>query len=685
MPFYTCSARYENRVREKYFDILNHLSPLPRAKKWLSCLLEELPLHLEPEDRFFGWFGFETEPESQGTPAFSSDRPFPLETQKALEELRQYHTTVSFDRGHVCADYESILKNGLGYYLSMIEKELEGKPGDSMLSAMRDALLSVKAFCAKLSRYAASEAEKAEGEAKARFLAIAEMLRKVPFSPAETFSEAIQAVWLIHFLIPLSNNAWFSISLGRFDRYMLPYYRKAIKEGVPQEEIKAILYQFYQLLNHYADAACAMNVGGESEDGEEYNELSYLLIECQKEFSFPAPILTARISKDTPDSVFDTLIDDALFSRGQPTFYSEENCASALIEKGVPPKEAKRFSNNSCMGFGLPGRELNSMWGCVFNVPAVLEEVLTASPAPTSVDEIFTRFEACAGELMDKALLAYEKIAETCEYNAPDLFLSAITESCIKKASDRVSGVDYHNVTVETAGLVNASDGITAIDKLVFREKKYSLEEINAAVKAGFEGYAVLRADLLSVPKYGEDKEEADRIAVRLSELMIRLIRKHDHKNYYFLPSLHSLDANVGWGAGFGAGYDGRAPGAPFAKNAGPGNAVRKKDPTAVILSASRLPQTKFYGGQPIDLHFESDTVKKNPAAIREAIRVYFARGGLQLQVNSLSSALLRKAYEEPENYAGLVVRIGGYSIRFNALSERSKLEFIERFEKEES
>ena len=685
MPFYTCSARYENWVRDKYFDRLNELPPLPRAVKWLEYLLEELPLHLLPEDRFFGWFGFETEPESRRRPAFSSDRPFPPDTEKALEEIGKYHTSVSFDRGHVLTDYESILKNGLGHYLSMIENELEGKPGDPMLSAMREALLSVKAFCEKLACFASAEAEKAEGEIRTRFLAIAEMLKKVPFSPAETFLEAIQSVWLIHFLIPLCNNAWFSISLGRFDRYMLPYYRKAIKDGASKEEIKAVLYEFYELLNHYADAACALNIGGESEDGEEYNELSYLLIECQKEFSFPAPILVARIGKDTPDEVFEKLIDDALFSRGQPTFYSEENCASSLIEKGVPPEEAGKFSNNSCMGFGLPGRELNSMWGCVFNMPAVLEEVLTAEPLPRSTDEIFSRFEIHAGRLLDRALGAYESVAETCEYNAPDLFLSAITESCVKKAADRVSGVDYHNVTVETAGLVNASDGIAAIEKLVFREKKYALAEINAAVKANFEGCAVLRAELLAAPKYGEDLEEADNMVARLSELMQRLIRKHDHKNYYFLPSLHSLDANVGWGAGFGAGYDGRAAGEPFVKNAGPGNAVRKKDPTAVILSASRLPQVKFYGGQPIDLHFESDTVKKNPAAIREAIRVYFARGGLQLQVNSLSSALLRKAYEEPENYAGLVVRIGGYSIRFNSLSERSKLEFIERFEKEEA
>ena len=152
------------------------------------------------------------------------------------------------------------------------------------------------------------------------------MLKKVPFYPAESFREAVQSVWIIHFLTPLAENAWYSISLGKFDEYMYPFYKASLERGMTRDEAKKILKNFYELLNSYADGACLLNIGGE------YNELSELLIECQKEFSLPAPILGARINNKTPEHIWQSLIDEKLFSMGQPTFYGESSCIAALVE-----------------------------------------------------------------------------------------------------------------------------------------------------------------------------------------------------------------------------------------------------------------------------------------------------------------------------------------------------------------
>jgi formate C-acetyltransferase len=231
-------------------------------------------------------------------------------------------------------------------------------------------------------------------------------------------------------------------------------------------------------------------------------------------------------------------------------------------------------------------------------------------------------------------------------------------------------------------GMINVADGICAIDKLVFKDKKYTVDTVNEAIRQNFEGYGELRDDLLSCAKFGQDSY-ADEYAVRLAEILQGLIRAHDSENMFFSPSLHTLDANVKYGSNWGAGYDGRRRGEPFAKNGGASNYARNKTPTALIMSAAKLPQHKLYGGQPIDISFDPHTVRDHKKEISALIGVYLKNGGLQVQVNAVSSVLLRDALEQPDRYPDLIVRIGGYSTYFSSLSVNSKKEFIERFEKE--
>ncbi len=132
----------------------------------------------------------------------------------------------------------------------------------------------------------------------------------LPFSPAKSFRDAVQCIWLIHFLVPLAEDSWASISLGRLDQYLYPYYKYSVDRGMTRDEAKRILHHLYKLLNSYADGACLVNLGGD------YNELSELIIECQKEFALPGPILAPRITESTPEHIWNTLIDSELFSRG---------------------------------------------------------------------------------------------------------------------------------------------------------------------------------------------------------------------------------------------------------------------------------------------------------------------------------------------------------------------------------
>ncbi len=668
---------FDEFIVNKHYDYLQSLTPIKRDVETLRFKLEEIPLHILENDYIFGWFGFT---EKINTDNFKSITKYTFDSkEKEIIDFPQtINSGVTIDKSHTCANYENIINKGLVSYEKSIEEELSKAPDDEYLLNMLQTIKNIKRFGERLSQFTEQRLTNAVGDEKERLIKIRDAVSKVPYYPAESFLEALQSIWIIHFLIPLAENAWYSISLGNFDKYMYPYYLKEGKKCTSKDEIKNMLHNFFKLLNGYADGACAVNLS------DTYNEFSRLLIECYKSFNLPGPIMSARISKSTPDEVFDYLIDERLFSMGQPTFYSDENCKKALTEKGITSEEILKFANSSCMGISIPGKEFNSMWGCVFNTCAALEQALNSEDKITDINDVYTIFSNNVKNLLDRCISAYYiKASKTAEYD-PDVFLSIITDDCISQHKDRVYGAKYHNITVECFGMVNASDGICAIDNLVFKNKKYSIKQVNAAVKNNFVGYENIQRDILNCPKYGTDSI-ADEYAVRVSNIMADIIKSYDNKNFYFLPSLHTLDGNVMYGKTWGASYDGRLSGGPFAKNAGPCNEVRTNVPTALILSAAKLPQYKFYGGQPIDIKFDPKLIKNNKDAIKAAIKTYFQNGGLQLQVNALSSEILQDAIDDPQLHNDLIVRIGGYSNYFNKFSEETKQEFVERFRREEN
>jgi formate C-acetyltransferase len=639
-------------------------------------------MELKKEDEFFGWMFFNNS--NIYDDKLFSDCVVDEKTQSIINAPFSHGSITTVDKAHTLVDYRYILENGLSSYREKIESKMLEYPDDEYLTAMMDELVAIEKLVLRMQLAAENNPNGCEKASK-----IKAALEQVPFYPARDFLEAIQSVWIIHFLLPVAEHAYYSISLGKFDKYIYPFYKKSMAEGMTREEAKRILHNFYKLLNSYSDGACLLNVGSE------YNELSELIIECQRDFSMPAPILGARISESTPDNIWNMLIDEKLFSRGQPTFYGENSCVAALVEKGVTRDHALGFSNNSCMGIGLAGEEFNSMWGCVFSTSAALEAALNRGTLlhkndvvpgigdVRSLDDLYDALEKSATYLLDICIASYEKRAYLSEKTDPDPFVSLLTEGCIEKRCDRISGAKYHNVTVECMGMINVSDGICAIDNLVFKNKKYSLEELSEAVKNNFVGYEEIRDDILKCNKYGQNSD-ADSYAIAVAEILQRVIRKKDHANRRHSPSLHTLTANVDYGLNWGAGYDGRLAHEPFAKNAAPSDHVRRKEPTSLILSAAKLPQHTFFGGQPIDINFSADIIRNHKKEIAALISTYFQLGGLQLQVNSMTSDLLKDAVNHPEKYSDLVVRIGGYSCYFNWLSEQVKREFIMRTEIEE-
>ena len=692
-------------IINKHFDELNGCSGYLRRALIFKYMTEEMPLSIHDGDRIAGWYGFENSEDAKITEKkqLSYDRVL-SESQTRLRSHMQndLKISVAFNGAHTCIDYGTVVEKGISYYISLVEAELQKSPDNECLQAMKMSLDAAMAYAERFASVAYERIKNlTDSEERKRTENIYSALCRVPRYGARTFLEAAQSVWIMHSLVPMAEMSWASISVGRIDKYMYPFYQKHIAEGGEREEARAILKNLFMLLDSYGDGACAMNIGGlDTDDTEIINELSLLLIEVEKEMSLRAPIFAVRVTPDTSDEVLDSVIDFDLFKIGQPTFYGEMPCRSAMLKRGVPASDALGFSANSCMGLFVSGKEFADMWGIKFNSHLPLELAInggkplncdtdvrfSASDTVTDLDGLLRSYGKYFSELIAISAEMYESVALGTEKNYPDPLLSALTDGCIQNRRDRSNGAVYNTVTVETLGLINTCDAISAINELVFCRKKYTVQQLITAVKANYEGYEEVLSDILSCKKYGMGDPDYGYIIKTVGEVIFAACKKVSHGNRYYLPSLHTLNENVNFGNRLYATLDGRRAGEPVNKNAGPSLLLKKREHTSDVVSATSFDQSLFSGGQPLDLYFEKQwfETKELRDKIKALIKTYFELGGLQIQVNSVDIDLLEKAHASPNDYPFVIVRRGGYSVRFSDMSYHSRAEFIELAKKSE-
>ena len=692
-------------IRNKHFDELSGYPAYLRQAMLFKYMTEAMPLSIRDGDRIAGWYGFE----SSEDVAVDEKKRFAYNRilSDSQARLRSHmhndlKISVAFNSAHTCIDYETVVEKGISYYVSLVEAELKKSPDNECLQAMKISLDAVLAYAERFLSVAYEKMKNAtEGEERKRMEDIYSALCRVPRYGARSFLEAVQSVWIMHSLVPIAEMSWASISIGRVDKYLYPFYQKHIAEGGTEKEAREILKNLFLLLDSYGDGACAMNIGGlDRNDAEVMNELSVLLIKVEKEMSLRAPIFAVRVTPNMSEEILDSVIDFDLFKIGQPTFYGEMSCRRAMIKRGIPESDAVSFTANSCMGVFASGREFADMWGIKFNSHLPLELAInggrplscdtditfSTSEAVTDLDGLLDSYGKYFSELIAICAETYEAVALEAEANYPDPLLSALTDGCIQNRRDRANGAVYNTVTVETLGLINTCDAISAINELVFCRKKYTLDQLITAREANYEGCKEILSDILSCKKYGMGDPDNGNIIKTVCEYISDACKRISRGNRYYLPSLHTLNENVSFGQRLYATLDGRKAGEPVNKNAGPSLLLKKREHTSDIISATSFDQTLFSGGQPLDLYFEKQwfETKEMRDKIKALIKTYFELGGMQLQVNSIDIELLEKAHASPNDYPFVIVRRGGYSVRFRDMSYNARAEFIELAKKSE-
>ena len=636
---------------------------------------------------------------------------------------------------HLAADYERLLKTGLKGYEERTRKlkdqlDLcvpENIDKYQFYKAVLIVIDAVKTFAKRFSDLAKEKAENAEGKRKEELLEISRICLKVPYEPAETFKEALQSTWFIQLILQIESNGH-SLSYGRFDQYMYPYYKHDIDNKLITEDealelltnlwIKTLTINKVRSQSHtFSSAGSPMyqnvTIGGQTTDKKDaVNELSYLILKSVAQTRLPQPNLTVRYHKNLDKKFMDECIEVMKLGTGMPAFNNDEVIIPSFIEKGVKEEDAYNYSAIGCVETAVPGK-----WGyrCTgmsyMNFPRILLIAmnngidLTSGKRfveecgyfkdMTSFEQLKDAWDKVVRKLTRMSVIVENSIDLALERDVPDVLCSALTEDCIGRGKTiKEGGAVYDFISGLQVGIANMADSLAAIKKLVFEEKKITPEQLWNAIIDDFtseESHKIQQMLINESPKYGNDDDYVDNLVVEAYDSYIDEMKKYPNTRYGRGPiggiryaGTSSISANVGQGYGTMATPDGRKARTPLAEGCSPAHSMDKNGPTAVFKTVSKLPTHEITGGVLLNQKVTPQmlSTEENKMKLEMMIRTFFNRlEGYHVQYNVVSRDTLIDAQLHPEKHRDLIVRVAGYSAFFNVLSKATQDDIIERTE----
>ena len=674
--------------------------------------------------------------------------------------------------GHVTVKYWEVLETGFEGIMEKAQKELDGcSVGDGNYARkshfLEAVILSCKAVIDYAGRYAklAQEiaAQTSDPVRKQELLVIAENCSRVPAKGAQNFYEACQSFWFVQQLLQMESSGH-SISPGRFDQYMYPYYKKDMEAGTITREFAQELMDCIWVklndLNKCRDAASAegfagyslfqnLIAGGQNKEGEDVtNDLSVMCIQASMHVHLPAPSLSVRVWNGSPHEF---LIKAAELTRtgiGLPAYYNDEVIIPALQNRGLSLEDAREYNIIGCVEPQKAGKTEGWHDAAFFNMCRPLELVFSNGMDKGEMVGIPTG-DVTQMKTFDEFFDAYKKQMEYCisllvnADNAIDVahaercplpFLSCMIDDCLKEGKSVQEGGAVYNFTgPQGFGIANMADGLFAIRKLVYEDKKVSMKELKEALawnydkgldaqsagdmtemimkamqKAGRNVDASTAEGLLKtfmgmkpgeqktqrfkeihdmideVPKFGNDIPEVDYFAREVAYTYSKPLQKYNNpRGGKFQAGLYPVSANVPLGGQTGATPDGRYAHTPVADGVSPSAGKDVKGPTAAATSVSRLDHFIVSNGTLFNQKFHPSALSGREGLEKfvALIRGYFDQKGMHMQFNVVDRQTLLDAQEHPEKYKHLVVRVAGYSALFTTLSRSLQDDFIRRTE----
>lgn len=637
---------------------------------------------------------------------------------------------------HLAVNYERILKDGLRGYEKRVKEykaSLDLTDPESIdkycfYNAVLIVLEAVRNFANRYSVLAQDLAEKElNQERKIELLEISRICSKVPYEPAETFREAVQSAWFIQLILQIESNGH-SLSYGRFDQYMYPYYNRDIKNGTIKESealelltclwIKTLTINKVRSQAHTLSSAGSpmyqnVTIAGQTIDKKDaVNDLSFLVLKSVAQTRLTQPNLTVRYHKNINKHFLDECVEVMRLGFGMPALNNDEIIIPSFMDWQVKEEDAYNYSAIGCVETAVPGK-----WGyrCTgmsyINFPRMLLCTmnngvdLTSNKRFTkgygyftemeSYEELLKAWDKTIREITRYSVIVENVIDKASERDVPDILCSALTDDCIARGKTiKEGGAVYDFISGLQVGIANMADCLAAIKKLVYEEKKITKQELWDAILDDFsspENKKIQEMLIREAPKYGNDDDYVDQLIVEAYDSYIEEIEKYPNTRYNRGPiggiryaGTSSISANVGQGMSTMATPDGRNAFEPLAEGCSPAHNSDKNGPTAVFKSVSKLRTNKITGGVLLNQKMTPQmlSTEENRQKLELLIKTFFNRlHGYHVQYNIVSKETLIDAQKHPEKHKDLIVRVAGYSAFFNVLSKKTQDDIIGRTE----
>ena len=674
--------------------------------------------------------------------------------------------------GHVTVKYEEVLAIGYKGIIDKARAELEKcQVGDGNYAKKSHFLNAVIVSCQAVIEYAERYAELASQMAaectdpvrKQELLQISENCSRVPANGATSFYEACQSFWFVQQLLQVESSGH-SISPGRFDQYMYPYYKADIDKGVitreAAQELLDCIWVKLNDLNKVRDAASAegfagyslfqnLIVGGQDKYGNDVtNDLSVMCILASMHVHLPMPSLSIRVWNGSPHEL---LIKAAELTRtgiGLPAYYNDEVIIPALQNRGLTLEDAREYNIIGCVEPQKAGKTDGWHDAAFFNMCRPLELVFSNGmdkgelvgiqtgdvTKMTTFEEFFDAYKKQMEYCISMMVNADNAIDVAHAERVPLPYESCMVDDCLSRGlSVQEGGAVYNFTGPQGFGIANMADSLYAIRKLVYEDKKVSMEEYKQALAWNYDkgldqqsvsdmsemilkgmqdagmavntdtAKAVLQTvmrlkpteDQLrrfteihhmidEVPKFGNAIDDVDYFARDVAYTYSRPLQEYmNPRGGHYQAGLYPVSANVPLGGQTGATPDGRYAHTPVADGVSPSAGKDVKGPTAAATSVSRLDHFIVSNGTLFNQKFHPSALagREGLEKFVALIRTFFDQKGMHMQFNVVDRETLLDAQKHPENYAHLVVRVAGYSALFTTLSRSLQDDIIRRTE----
>lgn len=583
-------------------------------------------------------------------------------------------TTKGYRYENLTPNYAIILENGLRG-LKYKDSEITNQFCADYNSVIDNIVLLVERII--------SELKQCDYDVSKQILWFENMLDK----PADSFESGIQRMLLINQLFWQTDHRL--TGLGAWDTLLGNVYEKDLEAGkINREEALEIIKELFLILHSDYEYKSNILMGdtgqifvlGKSDLNGNYvcNELTYLFIEAMKEVQSPDPKCLLRVNKNTPRELIELSLESIATGLGAPLLSNDDVVIPQLIHFGIETADACEYTTSACWEPLIGGKStsLNNM--TALNYLKALDNLLKRERLENI--KTFDDFVDKYLEYLRRNLNAVKRVLESHRFQY-NVLLSIFTEGCYESKKDvSWGGSKYHHVGITSVAMGNLINSLMNIKELVFDNNQYDLYDIKKIVISNYEEYEELHFNLKTKEsKYGTDDEDVVALINRITDCVSEEIAEYTSYLGGKMKVGLSGPAYIDAAKNFGASFDGRKAGEPFIVH------ISNEDTkgfTEIINCASQIKyNNNRFNGNVLDFMVSPDFIKRNWQQFVDFLMISIMKGFFQLQMNVVSSDILKQAKQEPDKFPNLIVRVWGFSSYFKDLPEEYKDVLIKRAE----